>query len=295
MPDYVISCCSTADLSEAHYRSRDIARVSFRYQLDGTDYTDDFWKSMEPSAFYQAMLDGAQTRTSQVGVGAYEAFWTPFLEQGKDIIHVCLSSGISGTMNSARIAADDLEKLWPERRIIVIDSLGASSGYGLLVDAMADRRDQGFTLDELAEWTEKNKLRIHYWFFSSDLTFYIRGGRVSRTAGFIGKLLNVCPLLNMDDHGRLIPREKIRGKRKVIREIVDRMAEHADGGECYNGKCYISHSDCIEDAKAVAAMIESRFPDLNGDVVINDVGPTIGTHTGPGTVALFFWGDERTE
>lgn len=150
------------------------------------------------------------------------------------------------------------------------------------------------TIDELRDWAETNKLHLRHWFFSSDLTFFIKGGRVSKSAGTIGNLLNICPLLDVNSEGKLIPRFKIRGKRKVIREIVAKMEEDAENGLDYDGKCFISQSACYEDAKAVADLIEARFPNLNGKVVINNIGTTIGSHTGPGTVALFFWGSERT-
>ena len=184
---------------------------------------------------------------------------------------------------------------FPDRKIFIVDSLGASSGLGLLMDRLADLRDAGMSIEELYEWAEKNKLRLHHWFFSTDLSFYVRGGRISKAEGFFGTMLNICPLLNMDSAGRLIPREKIRTKKKVIKEIVSRMEQFAEGGLDYSGKCYISQSNCIEDAEAVAALIEERFPKLCGKVEINWVGTTIGSHTGPGTVALFFWGDERKE
>ena len=172
---------------------------------------------------------------------------------------------------------------------------GASSGYGLLMDKAADLRDDGMSIEALRDWLEAHKLDVHHWFFSTDLTFYIKGGRVSKTAGFIGTILGICPLLNMDDKGRLIPREKIRTKKRVIREIVDKMEQFAEGGLDYSGKCYISESACMEDAKAVAALVEARFPHLNGKVEINSIGTTIGSHTGPGTVALFFFGTPRQD
>lgn len=162
------------------------------------------------------------------------------------------------------------------------------------MDRLADLRDDGMTIDELRDWAEANKLHLRHWFFSSDLTFFIKGGRVSKSAGTIGNLLNICPLLDVNSEGKLIPRFKIRGKRKVIREIVAKMEEDAENGLDYNGKCFISQSACYEDAKAVADLIEARFPNLNSKVVINNIGTTIGSHTGPGTVALFFWGSERT-
>lgn len=295
MSDYIISCCSTADLSEEHFKSRDIHYICFHYELDGKQYPDDLGKSMKLADFYQAMVDGAETKTSQVNAEEYENYFRGFLEQGKDILHVTLSSGISGSINSAMVAKQTLAEEFPDRKIYVVDSLGASSGYGLLMDRVADMRDSGMSLDDLAKWTEDNRLHLHHWFFSTDLTFYIKGGRVSKTAGFVGSVLNICPLLNMDNLGRLIPRYKIRTKKKVIKTIVDKMEEHAQDGLNYSGKCYISQSACYEDAKEVAELVEKRFPKLNGKVEINDIGTTIGSHTGPGTVALFFWGDERVD
>ncbi len=293
MADYILSCCSTADLSAEHFQSRDIHYVCFHYMLDGVNYEDDLGKSMSFDKFYEAMASGADTRTSQVNTEEYIAYFTPFLEDGKDILHVSLSSGISGSFNSACVARDELSAKYPDRKIYIVDSLGASSGYGLLMDKLADLRDEGMDIDTLRKWAEDNRLNLHHWFFSTDLTFYVKGGRISKASGWFGTILKICPLLNMDDLGRLIPRYKIRGKNKVIREIVARMTEHATDGLDYSGKCYISNSACMEDAKAVAAMVEGRFPKLNGNVLINSVGTTIGSHTGPGTVALFFWGDER--
>ena len=293
MNNYVLSCCSTADLSREHFESRDIHYICFHYLLNGVSYEDDLGQSMPFHKFYQAMAEGADTRTSQVNADEFVEYFSSFLEKGLDILHVCLSSGISGVYNSACIARDDLKAKYPERKIYVVDSLGASSGYGLFMDRLADLRDEGMDIDALREWAEKNKLNLHHWFFSTDLTFYVKGGRISKASGWFGTMLKICPLLNMDDQGRLIPRNKYRGKNKVIREIVDRMEEHANGGLNYDGKCYISNSDCIEDAQTVARLIEERFPKLNGRVLINSVGTTIGSHTGPGTVALFFWGDRR--
>ena len=211
------------------------------------------------------------------------------------MLHVTLSSGISGTFNSARLAAEDLAEKYPERKIYVVDSLAASSGYGLFMDALADQRDRGVDIDALYQWAEERKRHLHHWFFSTDLTFFIRGGRISKTAGFIGTMLNICPLMNVNHLGQLIPREKVRTKKKVIKRIVEKMIQHAENGVDYDGKCYICHSLCIEDAKAVATLVKERFPKLDGDVEIYPIGATIGSHTGPGTVALFFWGDERTD
>lgn len=293
MNDYILSCCSTADLSKEHFESRKISYICFHYIIDGEEYADDLGQSMSFETFYGRMKNGADTRTSQVNISEYVEYFSSLAEQGKDIVHISLSSGISGSVNSARNAALIVKERFPEREVYVIDSLGASSGYGLLVDGAADKRDEGLSAAELAGWVEENRLMLHHWFFSTDLSSYVRGGRISKTAAIFGGLLEICPLLNMEDEGHLVPRSKIRTKKRVIEEIVKRMEEHARDGYNYDGKCYISCSACFDDAQAVANMVEERFPKLNGKVVINNIGTTIGAHTGPGTVALFFWGDVR--
>lgn len=293
MSEFYLSCCSTADLSKEWFKKRDIKYVCFHFELDGTQYMDDLGISMPPDEMYRRMTEGADTKTSQVTIGEYEEYFENMLKEGKDILHLCLSSGISGTFNSAMIAKDSLMEKYPDRKIYVVDSLAAASGFGLLMDKLADLRDSGMGIDEIYTWVEEHKLELNHWFFSSDLTFFIKGGRVSKTSGFIGSVLSVCPLLNVDFEGHLIPREKIRTKKKVIQRIVEQMEENAQDGLNYSGKCFLSHSACKEDADAVARLIEERFLKLNGKVEIFPIGATIGSHTGPGTVALFFWGNKR--
>lgn len=293
MGDYVLSCCSTADLSKERFEKRQIQYVCFHFELGGKEYLDDLGASVPPEELYRRMIAGEDTKTSQVSVGDYEALFEKNLKDGKDILHVTLSSGISGTYNSACVARDELKERYPDRKIYVVDSLAASSGYGLLMETLADLRDSGMEIDELYRWAEENKLKLHHWFFSTDLTFFIKGGRVSKTAGFIGSVMNICPLLNVDFEGKLIPREKIRTKKKVIARIVEQMEINAQDGLDYSGKCFLSHSLCQEDADAVAALVEEKFKKLNGKVEIFPIGATIGSHTGPGTVALFFWGNKR--
>ncbi len=295
MAEYIISCCSTADLTKEHFEKRDIHYICFHYELDGVQYPDDLGQTMAFDKFYQAMADGTDTKTSQINADEFEEYFEPFLKEGKDIIHICLSSGITGVLNSANLAKETMLEKYPDRKIYIVDSLAASSGYGLLMDKVADLRDGGMGIDELYNWVEENKLNLQIWFFTSDLTFFVKGGRVSKTSGFVGNMLSICPLLNMDVEGRLIPRYKIRTKRKVMEAIVNKMEEFAEGKLEYTGKCYISHSACFDDAKAVAGLIEERFPNMQEKVQIYDIGTTIGSHTGPGTVALFYWGDKRTE
>lgn len=295
MSNYIVSGSTTADLSKAHFEKINVKYICYRYQLDGVTYVDDLGETMPFSDFYEKMANGAETSTSQINVEEFVAYFRPFLEQGLDVLHVCLSSGITGVLNSANLAKELLMSEFPDRKLYIVDSLAASSGYGLLLDAMASLRDQGMSIDELYQWTEENKLNVNHWFFSTDLTFYIRGGRVSKTAGAIGQLLNICPLLNIDYQGHLIVREKIRSKKRAFKTTVDKMAELADDGTAYSGKCFMSHSNVLEDAEEVARQIEERFPRLDGKVQINNIGTTIGSHTGPGTIAVFFWGKKREE
>ena len=295
MKDYILSCCSTADLDEQHFNRRDIHYVCFNFEIDGESFPDDLGKSIPFKEFYDRMAKGAITKTSQVSVGSYLEYFEEFLKEGKDILHLTLSSGISGTLNSATIARDQLREKYPDRKIYVVDSLAASAGFGLIMDRLADFRDEGKTIDELYEWVIEHRLECQHWFFLSDLSYLVRGGRVSKVAGTIGNALNICPLLNVDYQGRLIVRYKKRGKRAVMKATVDKMAELAENGTDYNRECYISNSDCYDDARELADMIEARFPNLKGKIRIYSIGTTIGSHTGPGTVALFFWGSQRID
>lgn len=293
MSEYKITCCSTADMPASYFEERNLPYVCFQYRMDGVEYPDDLGKTMPFAEFYDRISKGAEPTTAQVNAQQYMDFFEPILKEGKDILHFTLSGGISGSVNSANIAKTQMEEKYPERKIIVIDSLAASSGFGMLVDAALDKQEEGLSLEENAAWVEENKNKLHHWFFSTDLTSFIRGGRISKVSGFVGQALNICPLMNVNAEGKLIPRNKYRGKKQVIREMVKRMEQHAQGGLEYSGKCFMSCSACEEDARKVADMIEEKFPNLNGKVRINSIGTVIGAHTGPGTVALFFWGDER--
>jgi DegV family protein with EDD domain len=274
---------------------RQIKYACFHYSLNGQEYLDDMGESLAQDELYRRMVDGAETKTSQVTIAEYFDLFESMLKEGKDILHIAFSSGLSGSYNSACLAVEDLKEKYPDQKIYLVDSLAASSGYGLIMETLADKRDAGMGIEELYNWIEENKLRLQHWFFSTDLTFYIKGGRVSKTAGLVGNVLNICPLLNVDNLGRLQPREKIRGKKKVIARTVEMMEQHAQDGYDYSGKCYISYSACLEDAMKVASLIEKKFPKLQEPVQLYPIGATIGSHTGPGTVALFFWGDERKD
>ncbi|MCR4562645.1 MAG: DegV family protein [Bacilli bacterium] len=295
MANYILSGESTCDLSHEHLVNRDIHYIMFHFSLGDGFYPDDLGQSIPFPEFYKRMEEGEMTKTSQITIGEFLEYFEPFLKEGKDILHITLSSGLSGDYQCAVEAARELMEKYPERKIYIVDSRGASSGFGLLLDKLADKRDEGLSVDELHEYAEENKLRVHHWFFSTDLKYYVRGGRVSKTSGFLGNLLHICPLLNMDEPGHLIPREKVHGIKKVEERIVQMMEAHAIDGLDYSDKVYISQSACLDYAEAVANKVEERFAKKNGKVEINWIGTTIGAHTGPGTVALFFWGDKRAD
>ncbi len=294
MSEYIVSCCSTADVSKEHLDKIGVPYASFSYFIDGKEYSDDLFESLSPKDFYRQIEEGAEPTTTQVSPDAYEKLWEKYLQEGKDILHITLSSGISGTYQSAVIAKNTIAPNYPERKIEVVDSLSASSGFGLLVTEVKERADSGVSLEDNVKWINENKTKLHHWFFSTDLTSYIRGGRISKVSGFFGTKLNICPLMNVNIEGKLIPREKIRTKKKVIQRTFEKMKEHAQNGADYGGKIYISNSYCYEDALELADLIRGHFKSLREDVMINNIGPVIGSHTGIGTVALFFWGDERT-
>lgn len=295
MTKFTLTCCSTADMPRAFFEERNIPFACFHFTMDGVEYTDDLGLSMPFDEFYERVANGAVSTTSQVNTSQYISLFTPILEGGSDIVHLALSSGISGTYSSCMTAVCELREKYPDRKIICIDTLCASSGYGLLVDYAADLRDSGLGAEEAAELIEKRKLTVHHWFFTTDLTYFYRGGRISKTSAVMGNLLHVCPLLNVDHEGKLALRDKYRGKKRVIEALVNRMETFAENGLEYSGKCIIAQSACYEDAKKAADLIEERFKSLNGVVQINTFGTVIGSHTGPGTVALFFFGEERSE
>lgn len=291
MSNYVLTCCSTADVSEKYLQSRDVKYVYFNYELGGEQCKDDFGRTNPPGTLYKRMLAGEDCRTSQVSIGEYMDFWRPFLEEGKDVLHVTLSSGVSGTYESACQAKEEIEQEFPGRKVAVVDSLQASSGYGLLVDGLADKRDEGLSFEEAVAWAEEARHRVYGWFFSTDLTFFVRGGRISKTAGLLGGMLNICPIMSFEPNGTLAVKEKARGKKKAIARVVEIMTQTAEQGNAYARKVFISNSECASDAQAVKELIQEKLPQT-GDINIFTIGATIGVHTGPGTVATFWWGEE---
>lgn len=291
---FVISTSSTADLNKELLEERNIEYIPFIYTIGDGEYKDDLGQTIAPARFYEMIeKEGAMPTTSQINVQTYLDTFRPWLKSGKDILHLELSSGISGSAQALMVAKDQLSEEFPERNLYFHDTLAASAGLGLLTVLAADMRDAGKTGAEVDQWMTENKMRLQHWFYTTDLTHLKRGGRVSAASALMGGMLNICPLMHVDAEGKLIPVEKIRGKKNVLRAAYKKMEEFAENGTSYTGKCFISHSDREDEAKELARLIEENFNRMKEPVRIFDIGAVIGAHTGPGTIALFFYGEKR--
>ncbi len=296
MKNFILSCESTVDLPYSYVTGRGLEILFYTYSVDGKTYVDDMGKDPESLPnFYKHLAEGHIPTTSQINQYAYEEFFRKILSEGHDLLHLCFGTGMTNSYNQALLAQESIIKEFPERKLIVIDTTCSSSGYGLIVDDAADLYEEGKSIDEIASFVESNKLNIHHQFFTTDLKYFKRTGRVSGPAASIGAILKICPLMHLNKKGKIIAYSKVMGKKKAINATLDWMEEHANNGKDYNGKCFISHSNALEDANTVKGLIEERFPNLKGKVKIYDIGTIIASHTGPGTVALYFQGDERPE
>lgn len=293
MSTFTLSCESTVDLPFSYVNSRDIPVLFYEYSIDGQPYPDDMLR--DPAAlprFYQFLDDGKMPSTSQLNEFDYESFFEAQLQKG-DLLHIAFGSGMTQSVQNAVQAAQTLRQRYPHRRLEVIDSLCSSSGYGLLVDYAADLRDAGRSMDEVIDWVMAHRQRIHHQFYATRLDFYRRSGRMSGPTAMLATILNICPIMRLDDGGRIIAYGKVRGKANAVKTTVDTMEAHAEGGRGYTGKCFICHSNCLKDAEKTRDAVRARFPLISGDIRICDIGTIIASHCGPGTVAVFFVGDER--
>ena len=290
---FILSSCSTADVPYDHMAGRQISVLHYTYVVDGVEYEDDMGRDQESLLrFYEWIRQGKQPSTSQVSVGRYIEYFTELLEQG-DVLHLAFSSGMSGSANNAALAAREVQENFPDRKLFVVDTLCGSSGQALFADMVADLRDGGATAEEAYTWAMENRGRVHHYFFTGDMTHFRRTGRVSGPAAAVATVLNICPMMRLDDKGAIKAYDKVRGKKAAVKALADEMETHAEGGLKYDGRCYLAHSMCPEDAAATVSALEERFPQLKGKVMVNIIGPTIGSHTGIGTVSLYFFGDER--
>lgn len=290
--NFILSCESTVDLPYSYVNGRNIPVIFYSYMIDGTEYIDDMLRDPEAlPMFYKFLEDEKLPTTTQLNEYKYLEFFEEQLKKG-DLLHITLGTGMTKSFQNAVLAADELREKYPDRKIIVIDSLCSSSGYGMLVDYAADMRDEGCTMEEIEKWVVEHRQLIHHQFFSTELKHYRRSGRMSGPTAMIATILNICPIMRLDDKGSIIAYSKVHGKMSAIKTTVNTMEEHAIGGRDYSQKCFICHSNCIEDAKKTEQAVKEHFPNIN-DIKICDIGTSIASHCGPGTVAVFFMGDER--
>ena len=284
---YTLFCDSTCDLPDERLAKMDCKIIPLTFEIDGKSYTTEEISMQE---FYRMMREDAVTKTSQIAVGVCEDAFEEEVKQGRDVLYIAFSSGLSGTYNSALMARDNVLEKYPDAKIVIIDSLSASSGEGLLLIYAEQKKREGMTIDQLASWVEVNRFHICHVFTVDDLKYLFRGGRVSRAAAIAGSVLGIKPVLNVDNDGHLIPQDKVRGRKQSINRLGQMIRERA--GNNLNKIVTMSHGDCIEDAKYAEKMMKEIFGD-DTEVVIAYTGPVIGAHSGPGTLALFFWGDYR--
>lgn len=285
--NYRIFTDVTADLPDSFYKENGTGLLYLSYTMGGMEYCGE--NSLPPKEFYEKLRAGEISKTSQITPDVYEKAFEDELIAGRDVLYIAFSSGLSGSCNSAIIAAKTLSEKYPERTVRVVDSLCASLGEGLLVYKAVELQKQGKTLLEVADWLEKNKLHLCHMFTVDDLMHLHRGGRVSKASAIAGSILGIKPVLHVDNAGKLIPIGKVRGRKQSLIDLVDKMAERVGSWE--NSVVAISHGDCEDEANFVRDLVAKRFGVKK--FIINYVGTVIGSHSGPKTVALFFMGNER--
>ena len=287
MRDYVITVNSTVDVPKEWLEERHVPVIPLKYTIDGETYTD--MEGLSAKEFFDKLREGKMSTTSQVNPEEAAAELEPYIKEGKDILHLGFSSGLSGTLNSMKIAGEMLEEKYPEAKVIVIDTLCACLGEALLLYKALQQKEKGKNIDELAGWVEENKLHVCHNVTVDDLNHLHRGGRVSKTTAVLGTLVQIKPIIHMDDNGKLQVIGKERGRKKSLNKIVDMAVEQSKGWD--NDIIMITHGDCIDDAEYVAKLVREKMGIDN--ILINNIGTVIGSHTGPGVVAVFCMGNKR--
>ncbi len=288
MSNYVIFTDSACDIKPEILAEWGVPfrSLTFRFENDEKEYSNN---DMDVKAFYDKMRAGGVAKTAAVNVEAFADGFEKILQEGNDILYLGFSSGLSTTFNSARLAAEQLAENYPERKVIVIDTLSASAGFGLLLYLTLQKKNEGASIEEAAEYAKSLIFRLCHWFTVDDLVYLKRGGRISPTAAFVGNMLGIKPVLHMDNEGHLINMYKVRGRKTAVAALADEYGKLAEDKE--NGTVFISHADCMNDVNELKNILKTRY---NADVkIVADVGPVIGAHSGPGTLALFFVGKER--
>ena len=287
MRDYVITVNSTVDLPKEWLEERNVPVIPLKYTMDGETYTDMY--GLSAKEFFAKLREGKMSVTSQVNPEEAIAALEPFVKEGKDVLHLGFSSGLSGTFNSMRIAGEELSEKYPEAKIIIIDTLCACLGEGLLLYKALQHKEAGESIEEVAKWVEENKLHICHNVTVDDLNHLHRGGRVSKTTAIVGTMIQIKPIIHMDNEGKLQVIGKERGRKRSLNKIVDMAVEQSKGWD--NDMVMITHGDCIEDAEYVAGLVREKLG--VEQILINNIGTVIGSHIGPGVVAVFFMGEKR--
>jgi len=284
---FAITTDNNSDLPMTYFKEHDVGLMSLSYTVDGQTY--DAHHPMPDVDFYARMRAGAMPTTAQVNPEEARRVLEQALETHDSVLHIAFSSGLSGSYQSARIAAMELQEQYPDKQIVVVDSLAASLGQGLLVHIAVQMRDAGQSFQQTVDWCMENRLHVVHLFTVDDLFHLYRGGRVSKATAIVGSMLNMKPVLHVDDEGKLVAVGKMRGRKRALDDLVKRMGEQIGGYE--NKTFFISHGDCLADAEYVRDQVQEKFG--ISDCLINFVGPSIGAHSGPGTIALFFLGKQR--
>ncbi len=291
---FILSCESTVDLPYSYISGRDISVLFYSYSLGDREYVDDMFRNPNALTEFYAMLDeGKLPSTSQINEFKYYDYFEELTAKG-DVLHIAFGSGMTPSVVNAIEAASKIKSKYPDRKIVVIDSLCSCTGYGMLVDSAADLRDSGKSFEEVEKWVLENRNTVQHQLFSTDMKFFRRSGRVSGAAAIVGSILNICPIMHLNSAGKIIAYLKVRGKKVAISTTVKEMLAASANGSSYSGKCYISHSNCPDMAEELKEEIMDAFPNL-ADIKIGQIVTIIASHCGPGTVAVFFYGKERVE
>ena len=290
---FILSCESTVDLPYEYICSRDIPVLFYTYTIDGKEYFDDMERDINAREFFfDQIKQGKLPATSQINEFRYTDFFDELLQKG-DVLHIALGTGMTPSAKNAMEAAKKLKDKYPDRRLIVIDSLCSCTGYGLLVDTAADLRNSGMSIDEVEKWIMENRGKVRHQFFTTDLTQFKRSGRVSGPVALVGSMLGICPIMHLNSEGKIISYGKARGKKAAITSTVDEIMKHIRDGADYDGIIFISNANCPETAEACRQELLKRGL-TKADMRMTKIGMVISSHCGPETVAIFFYGDERT-
>lgn len=287
MRDYIITVNSTVDTGKEWLEERNVPVIPLKYTIDGQEYTDMY--GLSDKEFFQKLREGKMSVTSQINPEEAKEMLEPYVKEGKDVLHLAFSSALSGTCNSMKIAAEELQEEYPEAKVIVVDTLCACMGEAMLLYYALKQKEAGKTIEEVAQWAEENKRHVCHNVTVDDLFHLHRGGRVSKTAAVLGTMVKVKPIIHMDDNGALQVIGKERGRKKSLHKIVDMAVERSEGWD--NEIVMITHGDCLEDAEYVAKLVREKMGVEN--VFIHNIGTVIGSHTGPGVVATFCMGNKR--